>query len=73
MDPELRAHAGSTNYPGVAPLPTAPQVPSYRPNMDGMGPGGGVYRDELGVQYGLGTGTTIGGIGGVTTPLPLIP
>lgn len=53
---------GSANYPGVAPLPTAPQVPSYRTNMDGSGPGGGgVYRDELGVQYGLGTGTTIGG------------
>jgi hypothetical protein len=29
--------------------------------MGGSGAGTGVYRDEFGVSYGLGTGTTIGG------------
>jgi hypothetical protein len=49
-------YAGSANYPGIAPVPDAPQVSVYR-----GGGGGGVYRDELGVTYGMGTGTSIGG------------
>lgn len=61
--------AGSMNYPGVAPPPTAPQVPSFLSSVQSAPQGYGrqsasnadVYRDDLGISYGRGTGTTIGG------------
>lgn len=56
------------NYPGVSPPPTAPQVPSFLAQVQNAPQGfsapavsGDIYRDELGVSYGRGTGTTIGG------------
>eukprot|EP00892_Ulva_mutabilis_P005323 jgi/Ulvmu1/3162/UM015_0202.1 len=67
------AAQGSMNYPGVSPPPTAPHVPSFLARVQNApsgygrhGTGGGeIYRDELGITYGRGTGVTIGGISGV--------
>lgn len=54
-------YGGSARYPGVE----APRMGGRMPQVGGVGGEGSVYRDELGVQYGLGSGTTIDGVAGV--------
>lgn len=68
QQPSSYSYAGSANYPGVAPLPSMPSFGSGRQEggFQEQGRGtGGTYRNEYGVSYGLGTGTSMGGIAGV--------
>ena len=61
------SYPATANYPGIQ-APKIDHAPDSRHIYGASGAGGGgggVYQDEYGVSYGLGTGTSIGGIAGI--------
>jgi hypothetical protein len=59
--PHIGHYTSKSNYPGIAP-PTFVQHANEYETHGSRGEGRAVYRDDHGVSYGMGTGTTIGGV-----------